>query len=186
MSVEGGTEEITVAAHTGDRKIWLMSSLEVEGARSRIPGGGRAVESAPEKLCIWGEVLRDQELLVGKRSGRWWKKTNMVEQILAMARGRGDRGGEKGIYREEVEIYFITTYLGLDEDGGESTKETTMMPAAMATGRQDGAIKAKHKGNLDYNYTFMCGRTYARRRRARDVRRDAERAARNQERQESG
>jgi hypothetical protein len=154
MSVEGGTEEITVAAHTGDRKIWLMSSLEVEGARSRIPGGGRAVESAPEKLCIWGEVLRDQELLVGKRSGRWWKKTNMVEQIPAMARGRGDRGGEKGIYREEVEIYFITTYLGLDEDGGESTKENHDDAGDDGDRKAGRSHKGKLKGNLDYIYTL--------------------------------
>lgn len=154
MSVEGGTEELAVAAHTDGQKIWLMSSPEVEGARSRILGGGTAVESAPEKLCSWGDVLRDQELLVGKRSGRWWKKTNMVEQIPAMARGRGDRGGEKGICREEVEIYFITTYLGLDEDGDESTKENHDDAGGDGDRKANGAIKAKHKGNLDYSYTL--------------------------------
>jgi hypothetical protein len=39
---------------------------------------------------------------------------------------------------------------------------------------------------LNSLFSVMCGRTYARRRRARDVRREAERAARTQEGQASG
>lgn len=45
MSVVAGKIELTGTAHTGDRKIVLKASPEVEGAHSRVPGDGGADES---------------------------------------------------------------------------------------------------------------------------------------------
>lgn len=49
-SIEAGTVEPVDATHTGDQRIKLGSSPEVEeGARTRVPGDGGAVKPPPEE-----------------------------------------------------------------------------------------------------------------------------------------
>jgi hypothetical protein len=47
-SVEEMTFKLAEVAHTDDRRMMMGSSPEiVEGSQTRIPGDGRAVETAP-------------------------------------------------------------------------------------------------------------------------------------------
>jgi hypothetical protein len=80
-SVAVGAVEPAWSAHTGDRKVKMNSSPEIDVAQAGIPGEGGASDPAPVKKLRDEEEPQSTRPLDEQGGGQWWKRGKGLDLV---------------------------------------------------------------------------------------------------------